>query len=289
MIRFRCAAPAVALLLLLLAACGDKPGAAKLTLRYHPPAGAEYRYALEQRNTMKMESGPLVGMGEQTLTMRMHFTQKVTGPVTGGVEVRLTFDSTHLEAPGVPADMMAREMDRVRGRQSTVLFDERGKVVRNDLGTAADIPPALATQMAAGVKAMAFQLPEGPVGPGDSWTVETELPLGQLPGASGSSAARTTLTVRGIQTTGGDTTVTLGVETTFPTEPIQLNMGGQAATLKLSGGLAGDQLFSLTRGAVVRTAMKGTMRMNVTGGMIGQKGMTVSSDTEMTLRLADGP
>jgi hypothetical protein len=141
--------------------------------------------------------------------------------------------------------------------------------------------------MGTGVKAMVFALPEQPVGPGDSWTVATDLPVGQLPGVSGAGASRTRLTVKEIRVARGDTTVLLDVETTFPGDPITLSIAGQPATLRLSGSLAGDQVFSLTRGVVVSGAMRGTMKMNVSGGPLGRQGMVLSSVTETSLRLAD--
>jgi hypothetical protein len=271
-----------------LAGCGDRSGSpSKVTLRYHPPAGAVHRYALDQVNKMNMEVGPMTGMGEQRLTLRMHFTQNVTGPVPGGIEVKVTFDSTHMEAPGMSPEMMARELDQLRGLVSTVLFDERAQVVRSDMGAAPSVAPELAAQMATGVKAMAFALPEEPVGPGDSWTVATELPVGQLPGASGAGASRTKLTVKEIRIAGADTSVFLDVETTFPGDPIALTIAGQPATLRLSGSLVGDQVFSLSRGVVVSGTMKGTMKMNVSGGPLGRQGMVLSSETETSVRLAD--
>ena len=281
-------------LTLLAAACGDRPGggagssvAGKVTLRYHPPAGAVHQYALDQINKMTMEAGPMAGMGEQRLTLQMRFTQKVTGPVPGGIEVKVTFDSTRMEAPGVSPDMMARELDQLRGLVSTVLFDEQAQVVRSTMGAAPNVAPELASQMATGVKAMAFALPEQPVGPGDSWTVATDLPLGQLPGAARAGASRTKLTVKEIRVAGTDTTVLLDVETTFPGDPIALTIAGQPATLRLSGSLAGNQLFSLTRGVVVSGTMKGRMKMNVTGGPLGRQEMVLSTASETSLRLAD--
>jgi hypothetical protein len=280
--------PLTALTVALLAtACGDRGGdvATKLSLRYHPQAGAVHQYALDQVNKMTMESGPLSGMGEQKLTLQMHFTQRVTGPVPGGIEVKVTFDSTNMEAPGMSPDMMARELQQLRGLVGMVLFDERAQVVRLNMGAAPGVAPELASQLATGVKAMAFTLPEQPVGRGDSWTVATELPVGQLPGASGAGAARTTLTVNEIRVAGSDTTVLLDVETTFPGDPIGLTIAGQPATLHLSGSLAGAQLFSLTRGVVVSGTMKGTMKMTISGGPVGRKGMTLSSATETSVRL----
>ena len=305
MTRFRFAA--VVFAALLLTACRDRSAGgagsdAKITLRYHPPAGAVYHYTLVQRNVMTMETGPLAGMGKQELAMRMHFTQRVKGPAAegNGIEVQVTFDSTSMEVPGVAPDVIAREVARLRGLKSTVVFDARAQVVRTDFAALPGIPPEMASQMAAGIKAMTFAFPEQPVGRGDSWTVATELPMGQLPGGSGSGAgpARTTLTVREVRVSGSagaggggggaDTTVVLDVKTAFPTDPIQLNIGGQQATLKLAGTLAGDQQFSLTRGAVLEATIKGTMKMNVTAAALGQQAMVVSSDTENTLRLLDG-
>jgi len=280
-------APTALTVAVLAAACGDKGSsvASKITLRYHPPAGAEYRYVMDQVHTMSMEAGPLTGMGEQKLTARMHLTQNVTGPVPGGIEGKVTFDSMHIEAPGMAPDMMARELDRARGFVSTVLFDERGRVVRSAVGAAPGVAPELASQMSSSVKALAFALPEEPVGPGDSWTITSELPAGQLPGVSGAGASRTKLTVREIRVTAGDTTVLLGVETTFPDDPIGLTIAGRPATLRLSGSLTGDQVFSLTRGVVVSSTVKGTMKVNVSGGPLGGRGMVVSSATEASLRL----
>lgn len=273
---------------LVLAACGERATGPKITLRYHPPAGAVYRYTLEQHNAMAMQGGPLAGMGKQELVMRIHFTQAVKGPVPGGVEVQVTFDSTQMEAPGVPPEMMARELARLRGLRSTVLFDERGQVVRTDFVPAPGVPPEMTAQMAAGVKTMSFAFPLEPVGQGDSWTVATELPMGQLPGASASRSgtARTTLTVKEIRIAGSDTTVVLDVKTTFPNDPIQLDVGGQRATLRLSGTMLGGQEYSLTRGTVVAGTLKGTMKMNITGGSVGRQGMDMTSDAETTLRLS---
>ena len=176
----------------------------------------------------------------------------------------------------------------MRGLRSTVLFDERGQVVRTDFVPAPGVPPEMTAQMAAGVKTMSFAFPLEPVGQGDSWTVATELPMGQLPGASASRSgtARTTLTVKEIRIAGSDTTVVLDVKTTFPNDPIQLDVGGQRATLRLSGTMLGGQEYSLTRGTVVAGTLKGTMKMNITGGSIGRQGMDMTSDAETTLRLS---
>lgn len=282
-----------AVLAMAAAACGRAgTDGSKIALRYHPPAGAVYHYALEQSTQVTMRSGPLTGMGQQQLKMRMHFTQTIQGPAANGsgTEVEVVFDSTTMEMPGVPSDAAERELARMRGLRSTVVFDERAQIVSTNFAAQPGMTPAMANQMGAGIKAMTFAFPEQPIGPGDSWTVTTELPLGQVPGtnASGAGPARTTLTVRGIRVAEADTSVLLDIKTQFPSGPIELTFAGQRATLKMSGELAGNQQFSLSRGAVVNATLKGAMTMNITAAALGSQAMVMLSETENTLRLLDG-
>jgi len=274
-----------AVLVLAVTACGG--GGPKVALRYHPPAGAVYQYALEQRTQVSIQSGPLAAMGKQQLFMRMHFTQTVKGPTDGGTEVEVVFESMTMEIPGVSPDVVARELAKLNGLRSTVVYDERGKVVRSTFAPAPGVPPELTKQMATGVQAMTFGFPDKPVGQGDSWTVTTELPLPQVPGSNASPAgpAKTTLTVREIRVAGSDTAVVLDIKTAFPSGPIQVRSGGQAGTLKLEGELAGHQQFSISRGAILDGTIKGSTKMHMTNAMLGAKGMDMLTDTESSIFL----
>ncbi|PYP93362.1 MAG: hypothetical protein DMD34_12310 [Gemmatimonadetes bacterium] len=133
--------------------------------------------------------------------------------------------------------------------------------------------------MASSLKSMAFPLPEGPVGVGDTWVTEHELPLGRLsPGQPIKS--RTRLTVKEIRVAGADTSVLFAVETTVPEDPIELSQMGQHVTMKLSGHLAGEQVYSLVHSAHVRSSMGGTMKINVGA-------MTMSLKQQTSLQLAE--
>jgi hypothetical protein len=274
-----------AVLVLAVNACGG--GGPKVALRYHPPAGAVYHYALEQRTQVSIQSGPLAAMGKQQLFMRMHFTQTVKGPSAGGTEVEVVFESMTMEIPGVSPDVVARELAKLNGLRSTVVYDERGKVVRSTFAPAPGVPPELTKQMATGVQTMTFGFPDKPVGQGDSWTMTTELPLPQVPGSNASPAgpAKTTLTVREIRVAGSDTAVVLDVKTAFPSGPIQVSSGGRAGTLKLEGDLAGHQQFSISRGAILDGTIKGSTKMHMTNAMLGAKGMDMLTDTESSIFL----
>ena len=275
-----------ALLLLALPACGG--GGPKVALRFHPPAGAVYHYALEQRTQVSIASGPLAAMAKQQLFMRVHYTQTVKGPASGGgTEVDVVFESMTMEVPGVSPDLIARELAKMKGTRTTVVYDARGQIVRSDFTPVPGLPPEMAGEVATSLKSMTLGFPDHPVGRGDSWTITTELPLGQVPGANTSEAgpARTTLTVREIRIAGSDTSVVLDIKTAFPTGPIHLTVGGQSGTLKLEGELAGHQQFSISRGAILDGAIKGATKMNVTAAMFGSQAMSMASETESSIFL----
>jgi hypothetical protein len=192
--------------------------------------------------------------------------------------------------PGVSADAIARELAKMRGLRSTVVFDERAQILRTDFVQQQNLTPEMRNQMAAGIKAMTFSFPEQPIGRGDSWTVSTELPPNELPGtdASKAGAARTTLTVREIRVEGADTSVVLDIKTQFPTGPVHLTFVGQPATLTMTGELSGNQQFSVTRGAVLGATLKGEMTMNVAVNALRAQSMVMVSETENTLHLLGG-
>jgi hypothetical protein len=272
---------------LAVAACGGCGGGPKVALRFHPPAGAVYHYALEQRTQVGIESGPLAAMGKQRIFMRVHFTQTVKGPTEGGTEVDVVFESMEMEVPGVSPDVVARELAKLNGLRSTLVYDGTGRVVRSHSEPTPGTPPELSRQMSSGVTAMTFGFPDHPVGKGDSWTITTELPLPPVPGTNASQAgpAISTLIVREIRITGTDTAVVVDIKTAFPSGPIQISSRGQSGTIKLEGGLAGYQQFSISRGAILDGTVKGSTKMHIASALFGSKGMDMLTDTESSIFL----
>jgi hypothetical protein len=271
-----------------LAGCrGGGGGGPKITLRYHPPAGAAYHYALEQHNSMKIEGGAMGGMPEQSLTMHMYYTQLVGGPTQGGTAVTVTFDSTALESSSMGTGAMQPALDRMRGMKSALVYDDRMHVLSAVFSGISGEASPVTDQMGKNLKAMVFPFPEGPVGVGDSWTAENELPLGVQLNASAPIKSKTKLTVKEIQVAGADTSVRLAVETTFPDEPITLNQQGRQIRMKLSGSLTGEQVYSVTRSAQLRGTIGGAMRFNVKGGSAAPQEMTVAVTQQTSLRLSE--
>ncbi len=276
--------PAGAVLATVLAGCGS--GGPKVTLRYHPPAGAVYHYAFEQHSKIKFESGPTAGMGEQQLTMHMFFTQQVGEPSDGKVQVTMTFDSITAESPMLPRAMMEQAFQRMRGMKSTVLYDDQMRVQHVDFSGPPGLPPSMSDQITGSLKNLAFAFPDHPVGPGDSWDIQMELPMGNIPGA-GPIQTSTKVTVREVQVSGADTSVVLSVATTFPKDPISVPAQGQTVELRFTGTMTGEQVFSLRQGAPLRTTMGGTMHMEMKGGALGGQTMAMSMEQEATMKMTE--
>src|SRR5437870_6559195 len=236
-----------ATVLVTIGACRGGASGAKITLRYHPPTGAAYHYSLDQQNAMRIVGGPMSALPEQTFRMRMYYTQVVKGPAQGGVAVTVTFDSTSLDAPGMGPGAMRPALDRMRGMRSDIVYDDRMHVLSAAFTGLTGAPSPVTEQLGSSMKAMAFPLPEGPVGVGDSWVAEHELPLGQQAlNASRPLKSRTRITVKEIQIAGADTSVVLGIETHFPDDPITLTQRGvggapHTVTLLLYCSLCGLQ------------------------------------------------
>ena len=256
------------------------PITTKIVLRYHPPAGAAYRYQMDQSSNFGPDSSADTG-GVNTL--RMSFTQAIGTPAADGVPVTFTFDSTSIVSPMLDPAAANQAASRLKGAHLTTVYDDHLRPVRNDVSALSGVPPLVRDQMQVGFRAAALALPDQPVGPGDSWTNETELPVGAIGGAP--LTVHTKVTVREISVAGADTTVRLGVETALPPEPMQFSFSGQQFTVALKGAITGEQVLSLTRGAVVSAALAGTMHVAVSGGVFGAPGMKVRLQQQGTLKL----
>src|SRR2546428_5035634 len=160
-------APRLAAALAVLTGCGG-PSGPRITLRFHPPAGAAYSYALEQQNAMRVEGGPLSRMPAQQFTMHMYFTQAVDGPTDGGIGVTVKFDSTTMDSQIMTPDALQPVLDRMRGLKSHIVYDDRMNVVKAEIEGVAGTPTPLTDQLGRSVENMTFSLQErasGVVGP----------------------------------------------------------------------------------------------------------------------------
>ncbi len=282
----------VCLLLAVALACKGReqpptPVTTKIPLRYHPPAGAVYHYVLEQTSRFAPDTATVADSATLT-SMTLAFSQAVGVRAADGIPVTMTLDSSGVASPMMSPSAAAAAAADLRGLRISAVFDDQLRLVRNDLSSLNRLPVLVREQVQLGVRAAALPFPDQAVGPGDGWTNETALPFAQL--ASGSLlTVESRITVRSISVARGDTTVLLGVETALPDRPLQFNFGGQTVTVTLRGGITGEQVFSLTRGAVVSGSLGGTIHLNVTGGFFGPQGMAMRVEQHAATRLVESP
>jgi len=108
-----------------------------------------------------------------------------------------------------------------------------------------------------------FPLPREPLGKGETWRAADELPL---PGLTGAAPVQVQyeLTVKDVVVNGGDTSVVIGIATTFPDTPLPMNVQGVQLQGKLTGAATGEETFSLTDGALVTGTMDGNVKVEMT-------------------------
>lgn len=253
---------AVPVLALGLVACGDST---PITLHYHPKPGSTFRYVMNQDLTMQPEGGQQ-GVTPQQLTVRIAFTQTVKGPAEGGIAIAVRVDSVTMTSPGLPAEAVSQATAMLRGLESRLVFDEHMKVLSSAVSDAAGVPPQLANQIASGLRGASFPLPDRPLKVGESWSVEMAAPTG-LPGMSQPLQLHYEITLKDVTVTGADTVVRLGIETTFPKDPINVSGPDGNGTVTMDGRMKGDQEFSLTRGTIVRVDLSGSMKVTTAGGV----------------------
>ena len=266
----------------------DKPAptpiTTKILLRYHPPVGVAYHYVLDQSSRFAPDMVTSDSAAANTMTLA--FTQTIEAAAASGVPVTTQLDSARVASPMLSPEAADDATRRLRGVRLTSVFDDRLRLVRNDFSPLGRLPSIVGDQVLLGFRAAAVPFPEQPVGPGDRWTNQVELPFGQIPGGAPITAT-STQTVREILVTGSDTTVRFSVETSLPERPLRFTMGGQPITIALRGAMAGEQLFSLTRGAAVTASLGGTIRVHVTGGLFGPQGMALRVDQQGTIALRE--
>src|SRR2546428_12898256 len=170
--------------------------------------------------------------------------------------------------------MSQQQCPDMRGMKSTVLYDARMHVQHVDFSGAPGMPPQMTDEITSSFKNLAFPFPDQPVGPGDSWDVQMELPMGNLPGA-GPIRTSTKITVKEIQVSGADTSVLLSVVTSFPKDAVTVPAQGQTVELRFTGTLTGEQLFSLRQGAAVHTTIGVPIYLELKVGALGVQKMAV--------------
>jgi hypothetical protein len=246
-------------------------GSPKISMRYHPKA-ATYRFALQEDvngSVLGQGSGAALPVGQASVGGE--FTEAIAGPRDSGVTVTWTVDTLTVKSPqqaivaGVESTL-AKRLARVRSMSFDVVYDDRmipvHEHVNDPAGLArADTNAAEALRIAA--HSFAYPLPRDPLGKGETWRAADQL---DLPGFAATQPVpvQYELTVKDIVINGSDTSVVIGIASTFPDTPLPLTIQGIQMQGKLTGTATGDETFSLTEGALVTGTMDGNVKVEMT-------------------------
>jgi hypothetical protein len=266
-------------------------GSDKVLLRYHPKANSTHRYALDEQ--MKLAGAgaaaqlPAMDMG-MSVQLRERVGESNRGGVTG-TAVTWSVDTLTFRAPAgmdAASPALASQIARVKAMSFDLVYDDRRiplhVQVHDPLGEAS----AEGRRVTGNVEMFNYPLPVAPVGKGDHWRVETEIPL---PQAGGPISVQSVLTVKDITVADGDTTVVFTVSTQFPDRPIAISGMGRTMTMKLSGTITGEQAFSLSQGMVLDAAVSGTIKMAMAVPGLPSVPLSLSLDMQATLKRLAGP
>ena len=67
-----------------------------------------------------------------------------------------------------------------------------------------------------------------------------------------------------------------------------MDLGIGRSSLRLSGTLVGEQEFSVSRGTVLGGTLAGAIRLEMTGGVAGDRTLGLTVDQRLTLRALEG-
>jgi len=255
----------------ILTACGPSPAIrtipleAPLLLRMAPPEGQVSRYAYTMETSV--ESPMMPSTGGPLVTMAWQQIQTVLSVDDDVIRIRGAVDSASTTF-GMPMPGMDDMLPDLSGMSFTVDMDPRGGVLQvvESEGVPEDAGVSVESMLQGAGHSV---LPEGEVGPGDSWTLETpiEMPMGT--GGTMSMDMEFTYTFVSL----ADGLATLSFE-----GPMDMDMDMQGMAMSGSGTLSGTLVVDLVEGRYVSQTSRQNMEMGVAG-----TSMTVNTTTTLEL------
>lgn len=163
-------------LLVGLAGCGNNEGGGSVTapgavpaadaskavtLRLKPNVGDKYTTTV----VVDLDVQPPAGQGEpMKAVMEMASLDEVTEVKDGKITIKSKIEKADVTGEGVMAAAMKQSISQFQGKETTSVYDERGKVLEED---------ALSKQAGAGTSPRPTY-PEGPIKKGDTWSDKVE-------------------------------------------------------------------------------------------------------------------
>jgi hypothetical protein len=198
----------------------------------------------------------------------------VTGTESDVVSYQVTTDSARITTPGMPG--LSDQMPNPSGQTQVVKMDTRGRMVSMEMQGASDEAQAIIGQLS-GIQ---FELPEGEVSPGATWTGDVAMDAPGMPGGGGvSMGMNLTYTFVGVVNEGGSQLATIRFE-----GPVSMSADAGAMTgISGSGKAQGMVILDVQKGRI--TSAENNLSMALT---VAAAGMSMSQTVSSTMELIGG-
>ncbi len=228
-------------------------------LRLAPETGLVSRYVTEVEARFEGESLPGVAPGEPVATGRIWVTQTVTEAAGETRAYEIVIDSAGFDTPSMPG--MAETLPDLRGIRQTLRMSTRGEVLEMSV-QGQDLPPGFEETMSqvGGVAgAASLQLPEGPIGVGESWTARHSVDVSGAPIGGLTMELEVTYRLDRVEDRGESRLAFLTAE-----GPMTLSSANPATEPQVSGFQSGSVVIDLGLGRVHESDVE--MRMEFSMG-----------------------
>lgn len=306
----RGAAEAIVLCLVIsVMTAGLAQGAVTLEYKFTPGQSLNYEVTMEGTATTGMPAGmPPMQMGLRGTLDYLQRTEKVFSDGSAQIEISCPRMAMNVNMPGQAISMTWKNGNlsvSVNGQPESaegmdfsslpflgvplrVRMDKLGKVTGMlDLDALQGMLGNL--DVSEMLKAGQNQLPGHPVSIGDTWTVDTRVPV---PGTSQALTSRTTYTLLGIERMGGEQVAKMKMAASTQAAGLKMNLPGaggapQGMSMEeLSQQAQGTVWFSVDRGQMLRSEL--TLRMHQVMSMQTPQGaqrITTDMNMKVDMRL----
>lgn len=277
--------------LFLLASCGGGGGPASpspsagILLRLNPPEGQVSHYKYVSEVATDMEGMPGMGSG-MTLGQTMFVTTTVLEASDSLWTLSQVIDSVEVDVPGMMA-MLSKTMEGIEGLTMTMVMTPLGGVVRSEMERG-DMDATMETAFGAVTEAMeglSIELPEGPVVPGDVWTVPVDKTMSMAGMGEMLQSGEMTYVLERTEERSDGLFAILSISGTHAQGIEGEPSSEMALSMTSSGGSVGEVQINLDEGRMVSM----TMTMTSTGMMsvMGNE-IATNSTMNMTMTLLGG-
>jgi hypothetical protein len=248
--------PAVALL---AAAVIAIPASAQpVLLRLTPPVGQVTRYRTVTRTWMQLPGMAQADTTQPTMTQSLFTTRTVTAMDGTSRVVTTVMDSSTRDMG--PMNGMMPAGDMFRGITTTQHVDPLGRVSSTDVTAPAGANPMVAEAMRRRAGQRPIVLPEGRVGPGDTWTSSDTMDMGAAGGGAGGRVI---------------------LDLTYKLDRVERQGATQLARITIAGAMHGD---SAGVAGAAEGKMTGEIAFDVSAGRIARS----TTETTMQVHSPDG-